>query len=91
MKQTIKILIYWVLVFVTMILSIYMIISPPFSVKEKQQQVVTLIPKAVDCSCSSTNCKTHTFNGNWTPTDPKCFSSDKNCFYCCLGKEELIK
>ena len=90
MKQTIKALIYWVLI-VVIIFLINTIIKLSFSLKEKQQQVVTFIPKAVDCSCSSTNCKTHTFNGNWTPANQKCFTSDKNCFYCCLDKIELIK
>ena len=90
MKRTIKILIYCVLS-VVVIFSIDIIIGLAFFPKEKQEKVKISTPKAVDCSCSSTNCKTHTFNGNWVPTDQKCFASDKNCFYCCLGKEELIK
>lgn len=85
MNQTIKIVIYWVLV-VVIIFSVDMIISHSFSLKEKQKEI-----KIVDCSCSSTNCKTHTPNGDWVPTNPKCFTSDENCFYCCLDKIDLIK
>ena len=87
MNQTIKTLIYCVLS-VFIIFSIDTIISLSFSLKEKQHQTEI---KKVDCSCSETNCKTHTSGGDWIPTDQKCFTSDKNCFYCCLGKSELIK
>jgi hypothetical protein len=95
MNQTIKILIYCVLG-VVIIFSINMAVGLSYSLKsslqeEKRQETKMSFPKTVDCSCSSTNCKTHTFNGNWAPTDSKCFTSDKNCFYCCLGKEDLIK